>query len=396
MTQPFPVVRLLPGRHKRVRAGHPWVYSNEIAMDHAAKALPAGGLVRLETGHGDSLGLAIFNPRPLISARILSRDAATQIDAAFFADRLAAAAALRERLYPGGYYRLIHAEADGLPGLIVDRFGDVVVAQSNAAGIDRLWPEIERALRRTASPRAIVRRDDSNARAVEGLAQRVEVAAGEIDGPVELIENEGRFLADVIAGQKTGWFYDQRDNRAAVARLASGGRVLDLYAYGGGFAIAAARGGAAEVIAVDRSAPALALAEKSAASNGVAARCRFVRAEAFAEMERLATDAARFDIVVADPPAFVKSKKDLAAGVRGYRKMTRLAAALVTPGGFLFVASCSHNVEPPLFAEQVARGMHDAGREGRVLRTTGAAPDHPVHPALPESAYLKALLLQVD
>ena len=365
-------------------------------MDNAAKALAPGGLVRLETGHGESLGLAMFNARPLISARLLSRDAARRIDAEFFADRLAAAAALRERLYPGGHYRLIHAEADGLPGMIVDRFGDVVVVQSNAAGIDRLWPEIEQALRRTVSPRAIVRRDDSSARALEGLAQRVEIAAGAIDGPVALVENDARFLADVIAGQKTGWFYDQRDNRAAVARLASGGRVLDLYAYGGGFAIAAAREGAAEVIAVDRSAPALALAERSAALNGVEARCRFVRAEAFAEMERLAADGARFDIVVADPPAFVKSKKDLAAGVRGYRKMARLAAALVTPGGFLFVASCSHNVEAALFAEQVARGLHDAGREGRILRASGAAADHPVHPALPESAYLKALLLQVD
>lgn len=396
MTQPLPVVRLLPGRHKRVRAGHPWVYSNEIAMDRAAKGLPAGELVRLETGHGETLGLAIFNPRPLISARLVSRDANKRIDAGFFADRLAAAAALRERIYPGGFYRLIHAEADGLPGLIVDRFGDVMVAQANAAGVDRLWPEIEQALRGTTSPRAIVRRDDSAARALEGLTQTVMVSWGAIDGPVELIENGVRFLADVLAGQKTGWFYDQRENRAAVARLASGARVLDLYAYGGGFAVAAALGGASEVIAVDRSAPALALAEKSAAMNGVSARCRFVRAEAFAEMERLAADGARFDVVIADPPAFVKSKKDLAAGVRGYRKMTRLAAALVAPSGFLFVASCSHNVEPAIFAEQVARGVHDADREGRILRTSGAAADHPVHPALPESAYLKALLLQLD
>ncbi|MBI3453197.1 MAG: class I SAM-dependent rRNA methyltransferase [Rhodospirillales bacterium] len=392
---PYPVVKLQSGRHKRVKGGHPWAYSNEIVMDAAAKALPPGGLVRLESGLGEALGVAMFNPHPLIAARLVSRDPAAIINADFLAQRLAAAIALREQLYSGGFYRLIHAEADGLPGLIVDRFGGTVVVQANAAGIDCLLPELLAAIDATLAPRAVVLRNDSGARASEGLDSHVRVAKGNIAGPVELAENGGRFLADIEGGQKTGWFYDQRENRVAVAALAAGARVLDLYAYGGGFAIAAARAGAKEAVAIDRSAAALDLAGQAAALNGVSDACRFARAEAFAELERLASAGERFDIVVADPPAFVKSKKDLAAGARGYRKLARLAAALVTPSGFMFIASCSHNVDVPLFAEQVRRGIADAGREGRILRSSGAAADHPVHPHLPESAYLKAQLLQL-
>ncbi|MBI2977533.1 MAG: class I SAM-dependent rRNA methyltransferase, partial [Rhodospirillales bacterium] len=194
----------------------------------------------------------------------------------------------------------------------------------------------------------------------------------------------------------TGWFYDQRDNRARVAKLASGVRVLDVYAHTGGFAIACARAGAREVIAVDSSGPALELAQLAARLNGVANTCRFAKAEAFAELERLAQARERFDVVVADPPAFVKSRKDLAAGMRGYRKLIRLAAALVADGGLLFMASCSHNLERTTFDAQLARGLTDAGRTGRVLLASGAARDHPIHPAVPETAYLKASLLQID
>lgn len=391
-----PVVRIQPGRHKRAAAGHPWVYSNEVAMDGAAKALPPGELVRLDAANGEPLGLAMFNPHTLISARILSRDPEAKIDADFLARRLDAALALRERLYPGGCYRLIHAEADGLPGAVIDRYGDVVAIQANTAGIDRLMPQLLEAVDRVLSPRVVVLRNDSNARQLEGLELYVKVAKGTLEGPVALTENGARFFADLEAGQKTGWFYDQRDNRAAVARLAAGRRVLDLYTYAGGFAVAAARGGAREVTAVDRSERALALAERAAEANGLAGLCRFVRVEAFVELEHLAGAGERFEIVVADPPAFVKSKKDLNQGARGYRKLARLAAAIVAPGGFLFIASCSHHVDVPLFAEQVRRGLSDARRGGRILQTTGVAADHPVHPHLPESAYLKGQLLQLD
>ena len=204
------------------------------------------------------------------------------------------------------------------------------------------------------------------------------------------------FLADIGEGQKTGWFFDQRENRASVARLAGGARVLDLYCYTGGFALQAAAGGAAAVLGVDRSEAALALAAPSAALNGVGPRCRFERGEVFGMLETLHGRGERFDIVIADPPAFVKSKKELHQGERGYRKLARLAAALVKPGGFLFIASCWHNVTPEDFAEGVRRGLADAERTGRVLLSSGATPDHPVHPALPESAYLKAQVLAID
>jgi len=365
-------------------------------MDAAAKALPPGTLVRLATANGDELGVAMFNPHTLIAARILDRGPETPIDVAFLRHRIAAAAALRERLYPGGFYRLIHAEADGLPGLVVDRYGDVIVVQANTAGMDRLLPEILQAFEAELSPRTIVLRNDSSARTLEGLKAEVSIAKGQLDGPIELIENGATFLADVHGGQKTGWFYDQRENRAAVARLAAGARVIDVYSYVGGFAIAAARAGAAKVTVVDRSAPALALAEEAAGLNQVRGICDFVRAEAFEELERRAAAGERFDIVVADPPAFVKSRKDLAAGSRGYRKLARLAAAIVSPGGFLFIASCSHNVDRPTFDEQVQRGLGDARRNGRILLESGAAADHPTHPALPESVYLKASLIQLD
>ena len=392
----LPVVRLQPGRHKRAAFGHPWIFSNEIAMDAAVKALPPGGLVRLQTATGDTLGVAMFNPHPLISARILSRDANATIDADFLAARLRAALELRERLYPGGCYRLIHAEADGLPGTVIDRYGDVVTIQVNTAGIDRLTPDLILAVERIVAPATIVLRNDSSARQLEGLTLETKIVKGAIGGPVPLTENGRRFFADLAEGQKTGWFYDQRDNRAALAQLAAGKRVLDLYTYAGGFAVLSACGGASEVTAVDRSDRALALAEQAAQANDVAERCRFVRAEAFAELERLAAAGERYDVVVADPPAFVKAKKDLNQGARGYRKLARLSAALVAPGGFFFIASCSHHVDVPLFAEQVRRGLADIGRSGRILRTAGAAADHPVHPHLPESAYLKGQLLQLD
>ena len=391
-----PTITLQPGRHKRAEAGHPWVYSNEIAMDAAAKALPKGTLATLRKAGGEPLGVATFNAHTLVAARLLDRDAKRSIDRAFFAARLESALALRRRLYSEPHYRLVHAEADGLPGIVADRFGDVLVTQLNTAGMALLEAEWLAACDMVLAPSAIVLRNDSPARALEGLEPELRLAKGEIDGPIELVENGARFLADPREGQKTGWFFDQRDNRRFVAGLSRGARVLDLYCYAGGFAIAAAQAGAAQVLALDRSEAALALAARAADMNGVGERCRFQRADAFGEVSRLGSSGERFDVVIADPPAFVKSKKDLGPGLRGYRKLARLAATLVNPGGVLFIASCSHNVEPPDFAEAVRRGLEDAGRGGRILRSAGAAPDHPVHPWLPESAYLKAQVLLLD
>ena len=392
----YPVVTVMPGRHKRAEQGHPWVYSNEIQMDKAAKALLPGSLVRLVAASGKPLGVATFNPHALVAARIVDRNPAAVIDRDFIAARLEAAVALRQRLYPEPYYRAVHAEADGLPGLVVDRFGDVVVAQLNTAGMALLESEIIAALAGVLAPKAIVLRNDGAGRKLEGLVEEVRLASGALDGPVELVENGARFFADPLGGQKTDWFFDQRENRKTVAALAADCRVLDAYCFAGGFAVTAAHRGARAVVAIDRSETALALAGRAAAANGVEARCCFMRSEAFDELERLAAAGERFDIVVADPPAFVKSKKDLGAGLRGYRKLARLAASVVVPRGLLFIASCSHNVGVAEFAESVRRGIADAGRGARVLQSAGAAPDHPVHPFLPESAYLKSELLALD
>jgi 23S rRNA (cytosine1962-C5)-methyltransferase len=383
--------------HKRAQAGHPWIYSNEVEMDAAARALEAGTLVTVRRADGVPIGVAMFNPHSLLAARLIDRDASQPIGRRFVARRIERALRLRQRLFAEPYYRLVHAESDGLPGLVIDRFGDVVVIQANAAGIDRLEPVILAALADSIAPQAIVLRNDSAARAQEGLPAEIRVAVGTIDAPVLLIENGCTFPADLLGGQKTGWFFDQRRNRAFVAGLAgSSGRVLDLYCYTGGFAVQAARAGAAEVVGIDGSAPALALAADAAEINGVADRCGFRRGEAFAEAERLAAAGERFDVVIADPPAFAKSRRDVPAALRGYRKLTRLAAHCTARSGFLFVASCSHNVAEADFAEAVRSGLADAGRGGRIIRTAGAGPDHPVHPALPETAYLNSATLALD
>lgn len=391
-----PTVTLLPGHQKRALHGHPWIFSNEVQMDAAAKALTPGSLVTVKTADGRSLGVATFNPHTLVAARLLDRDAGRRIDREFLVKRLKRALAIRERLYDEPFYRLVHAEADGIPGAVIDRFGEVVVAQLNTAGMMRLEPELLAALQAVLAPKAIVLRNDSPARALEGLAEDVRLAAGSLDAAVEVRENDARFEVDLLGGQKTGWFYDQRDNRRFMARLAKEARVLDLYCFVGGFAIEAAVAGAAAVTGVDRSEPALALAARSAALNGIGEHCLFRRGEAFGELQTLASAGERFDIVIADPPAFVKSKKDLGPGLRGYRKLARLAAGVVAPQGYLFLASCSHNVTPEDFWEAVRRGLEDASRSARLLRSAGAAPDHPVHPHLPESAYLKAVVLALD
>jgi 23S rRNA (cytosine1962-C5)-methyltransferase len=392
----LPAVRLQPGREKRVLSGYPWVFSNEIRMEPGLREVPLGGLVRLESSNGRPIAIAGFNRHALIAARVLARDPAATIDSGFLAARLQAAAELRARLFERPFYRAVHAEADGLPGLVVDRYGEVLVVQSNTALMDRLETPLLDALEEVFAPAAIVLRNDSPARTLEGLETGVRLARGTLSGPVELEENGARFLADPLGGQKTGWFFDQRDNRAFVARLASGRTAIDVYTHTGGFGIQMALAGATQVTLVDRSASALETASAAAALNGVAGRLAFRKADAFDELQRLRDRGESFGVVVIDPPAFVKSKKDLKAGAQGYRKLARLAARIVEPGGILLAASCSHHVDAVLFADLVARGLTDAGRTGRILRQAGAGPDHPVHPLLPESAYLKAIALQLD
>ncbi len=392
-----PHISLRAGGHRRAAHGHPWIYSNEVVMDTAAKALPAGAPVTVMSASGQNLGVWAFNSTPLISARLLARNSATCIDQSFLAERLAHALALRTKLFDRPYYRLIHAEADGLPGLVIDRYDDTLVVQQNTAAMDILRQPLLDALHETLAPRTLILRNDSAARLLEGLTQReVEVIGDPPPDHLPLMENDTRYFADALGGQKTGWFFDQRPNRAALAAMAQGATLIDYYCYGGGFAIAALKGGAKHAIGVDRSDAALALATKAAEANQLAKRFTAQRSETFADMESRADRGETFDIVNADPPAFAKTRKDLPTALRGYRKLARLAAKLVAPKGILHIASCSHHVGLPEFIEVVANGIADTDRPARILRIGGAGPDHPIHPLLPESAYLKSLLLQID
>ena len=394
MSQTRPTIRLLPGRDRRVKGGHPWAFSNEIAMTPEARALPPGSVVRLEGDDGVKHGAWHFNPHSLIAARRLDPDPAAPCDAGWFHARIAQALALRDRLYDAPHYRLVHAEADGLPGLVLDRYGDVVALQANTAGMEAATPLIIDALTALIAPRGIVARNDSGVRRLEGLAEETRLLHGAADAAV-VVEGGLRFPVDLLGGQKTGWFFDQREHRARVARIAKGASMLDAFCHTGGFGIAGAAAGAASVTLLDRSEHALATATEAAAMNGVAERVTTLRAEALEALERMVGEGRRFGVVVADPPAFAKARKDQPAALRAYGRLARLAATLTEPGGFLFIASCSHHVSPGEFADAVAWGAHKARREARILHMGGAGPDHPLHPMLPESQYLKGMLLHL-
>jgi 23S rRNA (cytosine1962-C5)-methyltransferase len=389
-----PLLHLLPNQGRRLRAGAPWVFSNEIAMRSEYRKLEPGGLVRLEGGDGTRFGTFIFNPRSLIAARLLDRDPEVMIDTAWLRARLNPAIELRNRLCDSPFHRLAHAEADGLPGLVIDRYGDVAVLAANTAGMDRLTPLIVQALRERLPLRAIVARNDTAARRQEGLEETIVLLHGS-DATAVVEEGGVRFPVDLLGGQKTGWFFDQRPNRDRIAALAQGARVLDVFCHTGAFGLRCVAAGATSATLVDSSATALAQATTAAMLHGWSDRIVAQRGDAFDSMTALAASAERFDIVVCDPPAFARSRKDAEAGLRAYGRMTRLAAPLVVPGGFLFVASCSHHAPLDAWAAQIAWGLHRARREARILATTGAGADHPVHPHLPESAYLKAQLLQL-
>ncbi|HWC62423.1 MAG TPA: class I SAM-dependent rRNA methyltransferase [Rhizomicrobium sp.] len=388
-----PLLRVKAREGRKARAGAPWIFSNEIAMDAEAKALPPGALVNVTGDDGQDFGTGYFNPKSLIAVRLLARETNAPIDAAFFSSRLKHALSLREMLYLKPFYRLVHAEGDNLPGLTIDRFGGVLVVQITTAGMENLLVPLKMALEEVLAPASIILRNDAPARSLEGLESYVRAGKGEM-GRIAVEENGVRYFADLGQGQKTGWYYDQRENRAFIAGLAKNKSLLDAYSYTGGFGLLAAKAGAREVICLDSSAPALALAEESAAANHVSIRA--VKADVFEEMERLAARKETFDIVVADPPPFVKSKKDLEPGAKAYRKLARLASTITGPNGMLLLASCSHNIPADRFAAECAAGILRAGRQASLIRAAGAGPDHPVHPLLPESAYLKALVYALD
>ena len=393
---PHPVLKLRPREGRRARAGSPWIFSNEIALDAATKELPSGALVDVVLDDGVSLGTAFFNPKTLIAARIVSPERGARIDAAFFAERIRRADAIRARRFAAPFYRVVHAEADGLPGLIVDRYGDVLVCQQGAAGTDARTGEIVTALREVFSPSAIVLRNDFHARTLEGLPSTTELAWGAAPGVIAFEENGAVFRADPMAGQKTGWFFDQRENRAFAASFAKDQAVLDVFSHAGGFALAALAAGASEAMCIDASEKALTLAGEAAAANDVEARLSLRKADAFDAFEDMASQGVRFGVVIADPPAFAKTRKDIEAAARAYRKVARMAAGVVDKGGVLVLCSCSHHIDPARFHAECAAGIHQAKRPARLLRASGADIDHPVHPQLPETAYLKALVFALD
>jgi len=394
MSEALPAIALQPRTHKRVLEGSPWAYSNEIAMTAETKALPPGTLVRLTLADGRLVGLAHFNPHTLIGARLLTRHEKPAIDLAFWQQRLATALAMREKIFSAPYYRWVHAEGDNLPGLIVDRYGDVVVMQANTAGMDAVKGVLAEAIVALIQPKTILLRGDTPARALEGLAQENAVLHGAPAGLAEVLENGITYHAQLVEGQKTGWFYDQRANRLLVADLAKGASMLDLYCHSGGFALLAAKKGASTVCGVDSSEPALTLARNAAAANHLE-NVSFERKDVFEFCAHARDSARRYGVVVADPPAFAKSKKDVGAALRGYRKLAKLAAGLVEPGGFLFIASCSHAILRDRFDAEICAGAQEAKRDVTILARTGADRDHPGHAHLPESVYLKGILLHV-
>ena len=394
---PYPIVRLRPKAEARaIRHGFPWVYADELVTDRRTQALEPGDFAQLEDGERAPLGLVTVNLKSKIIARMIDRDPAAVIDTAWFDARISRALALRNALFDAPYYRLIHAEADGLPGVVIDRFGDVAVIQPNAAWAEVHLAEITAALIRQTEVTAVVKNGTGRARGLEGLPEETGMLLGMVHGPVLVRMNGATYMADVLGGQKTGLFLDQRPNHAFAARLVRGARVLDVFSHVGGFALAALAAGAASALSVDSSAPALALASQGAAASRFADRFATRQGDAFAVMEALASEPARFDLVVCDPPAFAPAKPALQAGLRAYERVAKLAADLVAPGGYLGLCSCSHAVDLSTFRTASARGIGRAGRQAQILHTGFAGPDHPTLPQLAESGYLKALFFRLN
>jgi len=385
---------LRPGHDRRLRAGHPWIFSNEIDR---IDGIPNGGdAVAVFSSRGDCLGTAYYNPHSLIAGRLLSRRQESIDTVDFFHQRLAAALDYRRRLYgERTALRLVHGEGDGLPGLVVDRYDSVLSIQLLTLGMERRRELILQALCELLAPAAIVARNDVGVRELEGLPLGVELLHGELPAEVVAEENGLFFRVDVTGGQKTGHFLDQKENHLALRGRVEGRRVLDLFCYSGSWAAHAARFGAREVIGVDISAGALALAAENARRNDLQSICSFQRADVFDLLRDWGKAGEKFDTVVLDPPAFVKSKKKLPEAIRGYLTINRRAMELVAPGGTLFTCSCSHHLQREVFLDLLRQAAAQAGRDARLLELRGQSFDHPVLLACPETDYLKCAVLQL-
>lgn len=394
-----PRVKMKPKSNARaIRHGFPWVYANELVTDRRTRKLAPGTLAVLEDEAQRPLGLVSVNPESKIIARMLDRDPEAVINQAWFADRLSRAQEMRERLYDAPFYRLVHAESDGLPGVVIDRFGAACVVQPNAAWAEAHLDMLTAALAEVTGAEVILKNASGRTRSLEGLDDQNQTLRGEAPAaPVPVRMNGATYMADLTGGQKTGLFFDQRENHAFAARLtAPGARVLDVFSHVGGFGLAMLAGGAGQATCVDGSAAALELAAQGAEAGGFKDKFTARQGDAFDVLTALGEEGESFDVVICDPPAFAPSKQALEAGLRAYERVAKLAAPLVKPGGYLGLCSCSHAADLARFRNSSARGIGKAGRRGQLIHTGYAGPDHPQLPQLAESGYLKAVFFRLD
>jgi 23S rRNA (cytosine1962-C5)-methyltransferase len=390
----IPELRLKRGEDRRLSAGHLWVFSNEVDTARTPlQSFDPGALCRVVSERDKFLGYAYVNPHSLICARILGRDPEHIPGASLIVHRLQVAEALRQALYERPYYRLVYGESDGLPGLVLDRFGDVLVGQIATAGMERLRGEIEAAIRKAIAPAALVWKNDTAARDLEGLPHYVETAFGSTPDSLEVEEGGLKFEVPLGGGQKTGWFFDQSANRLAMRKYVAGARVLDVFSYLGAWGLGALSAGASEVTCVDSSATALEGLRANAARQGV--EPEILKGEAFEVMEALHAQKRRFDVVVIDPPAFIKRKKDVPKGEAAYRRLNQLAQQLLGRDGIVISCSCSYHLEPASLVSAIQRAARHLSRFAQIVEVGGQASDHPIHPAIPETRYLKAYFCRV-
>ena len=392
-----PIVRLMPKANARaIRHGFPWVYANEMVTDRRTKALAPGSLAVLQDELRQPLGLVSVNPNSKIIARVLDTDPDAQLDHEWFVAKIARALKLREQLFDAPFYRLIHAEADGLPGIVIDRFGDTCVIQPNAAWADVHLPMLAAAVAEVTGIKNILKNAAGRTRALEGLDDASGVVIGAApDGPIAVTMNGATYMADLIGGQKTGLFFDQRPNHEFISRLSKSARVLDVFSHVGGFGLAALANGASSALAVDGSVPALELATQGAVAAGFGDKFSTRKGDAFGVLTSLRAEGAQFDVIVCDPPAFAPSRQALEAGLRAYERIARLAAPLVAEDGILGLCSCSHAADLAQFRAASVRGIGRGGRRASIIHTGYAGPDHPMLPQLAESGYLKALFFRL-
>lgn len=392
----FPPLRLKKNEERRLRAGHLWVYSNEVDTDATPlKNFEPGQPVAIQAHNGKLLGTGYVNPHSLICARLVSRDPDHPLSPSLLVHRLNVALSLRERLYAKPYYRLVYSETDGLPGLVVDRFDTVCVVQITTAGMERLQEAILAALEKVLKPGAVLWRNDSPVRELEGLPGYVETAAGQVPETVPVEENGAIFQVPLLTGQKTGWFFDQQDNRARLIKYVSDRRVLDVFSYLGAWGIQAVSHGARQSLCVDSSAKALEYLHANAVLNGVAERLNTLQGDAFAVLKSLREARERFDIVILDPPAFIRRKKDFKEGIQAYRRLNEMAMQVLEKDGLLVSCSCSQSLPRETLEQLLLQAARHLDRSLQFLERGQQAPDHPVHPAIPETDYLKAVFARV-